>query len=211
MIFKGFKFGMLLQIAIGPIAIFVFNVANQSDMLQGLIATIGVTLTDSFFIAVAILGLTGFLKNERIKKVFIYGGALIVALFGIHIILSSIGISLIPTLSLTYTKQNVFIYAIVLTGANPLTILFWAGVFSTHLSSKSYTRKNMILFGFGAALSTLVSLTIIAYIGTLTKAFLNEQMNQILNIGVGVVLLFFAFRTLYNTIKESKTIDCSIQ
>ncbi|PKM95879.1 MAG: lysine transporter LysE [Firmicutes bacterium HGW-Firmicutes-1] len=205
MIFKGLKFGMLLQIAIGPISIYVFNISSNHGFIQGEIAATAVTLADSLFILLALLGLTTFLEHQKVKKYVTLFGAIVIAIFGINIILEVFGHGLLPNIQLFHiqSNNNVFLYAFFLTCANPLTILFWAGVFSSKLSKENYNKKDMYLFGIGSATSTLIALTSVSIIGTITKSFLSENIVGILNGIVGVVLVIYAIKMIF--IKREKS------
>ena len=55
--------------------------------------------------------------------------------------------------------------------------------------------KEVSYFGFGAILSTLVFMTMTAMAGTLTGSFLPSSVILMLNILVGLVLIFIGIRT----------------
>lgn len=205
MILKGFKFGMLLQIAIGPISLYVFNISSNGSFLQGELATVAVTLADALFIIVALLGLTTFLEQERVKKYVTLLGAIVIAIFGINIILEVFGYGLLPSFHFDdQSKNNIFLYAFFLTCANPLTILFWAGVFSAKLSEGNYNKKDMYLFGIGSASSTLLALTCVSILGSITKSFLPEKVIGILNATVGAVLIFYALKMIFKKVEKKQ-------
>jgi len=82
-----------------------------------------------------------------------------------------------------------------LTLSNPLTILFWVGVFSTKLSEANMNRKDMYCFGFGAVLATISFLTLVSITGIFVNNFLNPDVLKILNIIVGLVLIYFGLKT----------------
>lgn len=206
MIYKGFKFGMLLQIAIGPICIYVFNIASNNGFVQGEQAVLAVTLADSLFILLALLGLTSFMENPRISKFFGVFGAIIVGLFGLNILLGAFGMELLPNMTFINPSHatNSFLYAFLLTCANPLTILFWAGVFSTRITQGSYKKRDLYKFGIGAASSTLVSLTIVSIIGSVTHSYVSREIIVILDGIVGLILILFALKMLL----KNKNKDC---
>jgi threonine/homoserine/homoserine lactone efflux protein len=198
MILKGFKFGLLLQIAVGPICVFIFQTAMTSGLPLALTGVVGVALIDTLYILFAILGLGALInKYDNAKKILTYFGALVLVLFGLSIIFEVLGMPLLPSFSLMSSKNvsNVFIKVIILTLSNPLTIVFWAGVFSARLVDEDMIKSDMFMFGVGAILSTLFFLSLIAIIGMFADAFLNANVLNILNIVVGVVLIFFGIQT----------------
>lgn len=199
MIFKGFKFGMLLQLAAGPVCLFIFNTAISSGFLFSEFGVLGVVFTDALFILLAILGVGKILeKSKRIKQfISCFGGGILIV-FGLSFILSSFGISILPNINLLkeVTSKNIFLKAVILTGSNPLGIIFWAGVFSTKIIEENITKKNVYFFGIGACLSTLFFLTLVALGGSLVTNFLPENIITILNIAVGMILIVFGLKSL---------------
>jgi len=198
MIFKGFKFAILLQIAIGPVCIFLFHTAATSGLLIALTGVLGVAVVDALYILLAIFGIGTLInKYESAKKILAYFGAIIFILFGLSIILETLGIQLLPNLSFISSEnvQSVFKKTMILTLSNPLTILFWAGVFSAKITENNMSRKDMYYFGFGAILSTLFFLSLIAALGVFVGLFLTDSILKILNISVGLLLIYFGIRT----------------
>ena len=80
----GLKFGMLLQIAIGPMCLMVFSTAQNAGFPHAMAFVLAVTLVDAFYIALAALGISRLLENENRKKALrlIGGLVLIAALWG---------------------------------------------------------------------------------------------------------------------------------
>jgi len=201
MILKGFRFGMILQLAVGPVCLFIFYTAVHSGLPVALLGVAGVSLIDGAFILAAILGLGSLLNSNPSAKKFIkVFGAMVLILFGLSTLLGVLGISLLPSLSLTrvQTVENVFIKTMLLTLSNPLTILFWAGVFASKVSEQEMLKQDMYLFGFGAVLSTLIFLSAVAGLGSVMTVFLSETLLSILNAFVGFVLMYFGGKSLFD-------------
>lgn len=201
MISKGFRFGMVLQLAVGPISLYVFKIAGSLGFLQALLAVAAVTIVDALFILLAILGCTAFLERGNNRFWLQIIGAVLMAFFGIATVLDVFDISILPGFSTNaLTGAGPFISAFLLTAANPLTILFWAGVLTARLSEFSTNGKGrtgtpeMLLFGLGAVISTLVCMTIIAGIGGVSRSFLPTIAIAGLNLLVGLVLIAFAVK-----------------
>ena len=198
MILKGFRFGMLLQIAVGPVCLFIFQAAIASGFLAAEMGVLGVVLVDTLYILLAILGIGALLdKFAKAKLVLKYFGAAVLVIFGLSNILGSFGISFLPGLNLeaSHDSHTIFSKVLILTLSNPLTILFWAGVFSTKLVEEKMERREIYLFGCGAVLSTAFFLSLVAASGSLINSFISPALINILNAIVGVVLVFFGLRT----------------
>lgn len=201
MVLKGFRFGILLQIAVGPICLFIFQTAASSGFFAAETGVLGVTIIDCLYILAAIFGMGAVLnKYEKAQRLIKYFGAIVLIVFGLNNIVGPFGISILPNLNFLSNQsiENVFLKTILLTISNPLTILFWAGVFSTKISQENMDKKDMYLFGLGAVFSTILFLTFISILGSYINNFLDSSFINILNIIVGLVLVAFGINNVYN-------------
>lgn len=196
MLVKGFCFGMLLQFAIGPVALFIFQTALMNDFLTASTGVIGVVLVDGVFIVGAAIGLGAVIQKGKTAFVMRIIGALILIAFGVSTMLGVFNLSFIPGLNLaqSFESGSVFQRAVLITVSNPLTIIFWAGVFSARLGEGDMAGSETYLFGFGAVLSTLFFLTLIATIGAATGKFLSAAVIQFMNAAVGLLLFYFGIK-----------------
>lgn len=202
---KGFKFGMMLQLAIGPVFILILNTSLQSGILTALTGVIVVGLVDAFYILLAILGIGALLeRNKSLQKILTFSSSLVIMLFGLNTLLSVFDISLLPVLSLSSTNtNNIFIKVLLMTVSNPLTILFWTGVFSAKIQREHLATSQLYLFGSGAVLSTLVFLGFISILGKYISPLLNTFLYNTLNIVTAIFLIFYSVYILL----KSKTMN----
>lgn len=191
---KGLKFGMILQFAIGPVCMYIFSIGSSEGFFSAENAVFAVVLVDFIFVLLAILGISSFIKNENVQNYFKVIGALIVGYFGLNIILGAFGISIMPSINLFGVKKfgSTFVDGFLLTASNPLTILFWTGVFSTKISEGKMKSADVYLFGIGAVIATLLFLSTIAIIGSIAKTVIPAFAIKGLNILVGLILVYFA-------------------
>lgn len=198
MLYKGFKFGMLLQFAIGPVCLFIFQIAALKGFYAAFTGVLGVSVIDGLYILSAIFGIASIIERKSTKIALKIFGAVVLLIFGASNVLSVFNISLLPSLGLDNTSHsgNAFLSAVILTASNPLTIIFWAGVFSAKLAEEGMNRRDIYSFGFGALLSTILFLTIVSVAGSLTGSFLPSYIIQILNLTVGFLLIYFSMRML---------------
>lgn len=197
MIFKGFKFGSLLQLAVGPICIYIFNTSISKGFINALFGVIGVGIVDGVFIVLSIFGVTTLIKkNEIILRLL---GSVVLIFFGCNIIFNVLFINDSNTYLVQQSSSYIdtFFKAIILTGANPLTIIFWSGVFSSKIIEEDFSKNDEFLFGLGAVISTIIWLTVVSMIGQLTSVFLNGNIIRILNAIVGFILIYFGVRLCF--------------
>lgn len=198
MILKGFKFGMLLQFAIGPVCLFIFQMASVKGFYIAETGVLGITLIDGFFIIVAIIGISSIIDRTNVRTFLKIFAATVLFVFGLSTVLSEFNVNLLPSLSIQNisNSKNVFISGIILTISNPLTIIFWAGVFSSKIAEQKMKRKDLYSFGFGALLSTLFFLSLIALGGSFAKEILSTNVIEILNITVGFLFMCFGIKMI---------------
>ncbi len=193
-LFKGFRFGMLLQLAVGPVCLFVLQSASAKGFWAALSAAAAATLVDATFIALAILGVAAVVERPNVKRRLKLAGAVVLLLFGGATVLGAFGIPVLPGLNLSAGGLHPFTGSLLLTLSNPLTILFWAGVFAGKVAELNLEKRGVWLFGAGALASTAVSLTVVSLLGGLLGALLPELVIQVLNGLVGAALVFFGIR-----------------
>lgn len=200
MFFKGFKFGLLLQIAIGPVFIFVLKTATESGILAAEAAVLAATLVDALFVLLAILGTGKLIDKKGFKTALKYFGIIILLYFGAGTFLGALDIHIIPGiggLAETRSTSSSFLLCLVLTASNPLTILFWTGVFASKISTGSFTRSDMYLFGTGTVMTTFVFLGAVAFLAGLLEPIMTEGIIKALNITVGLILIAFSVNMLF--------------
>lgn len=192
----GTRFGLLLQLAVGPVCLFVLQTGIERGALRGMAAVAGVALVDALYIAAAGLGVTRWAESGRARRALQWGGAAIIALFGLDVIGSAFGRALIPTLGGRVVAQgsSSFLSAVLLTASNPLTIVFWAGVFSAKVAAERYGKVELWLFSTGCVLATVAFLTAITLGGALMGEVVPGHVLRWLNVAVGCVLVYFAVR-----------------
>lgn len=205
MIRKGFRFGMILQLAIGPMCIFVFQTSIAHGFWAGEMGVLGTAMVDSLEIILAIIGVGVILERskraERFLKIF---GVAILLLYGIVSLLSAFQISILPSLNLQSLDRsgNILVQAVLLALSDPLTIVFWAGIFSAKIAEEHMSRLELRLFASGCVLATLFFLSVISLAGSMTKQVLPSAVIRLLNFLVGLFMFYFAYRNTRAPVKK---------
>lgn len=196
MILKGFRFGLVLQMAIGPVALLVIDSGATYGFWPAETAVLGIALMDGLLIALSCAGLAAVIQREKVKKTVTLLGFLILLAFGVNMIARGLGHPLFPSIGPTAgSGASLFLQGVILT-LNPLGILFWGGVMSAEVADNHLDRGQMVLFGAGCVLSTLVCMTALALVCSFIGAFMSGTVISVLNILVGVVLIGFAGKRL---------------
>ncbi len=208
MIFAGFRFGMLLQVAIGPVCLFVFQSGASGGLFAGLAGAAGAALGDAALILASIFGVGAVMERSgRIKRAMRVFGPAVLILFGANAVLSAAGIRLLPGIRLFWAQAagGVLLKTLLITLSNPFAILFWAGAFTARITQREMNRRDMLQFGFGAVISTVSFLSLIAFVGSATGAFLPPAVIGTLNALVGLALVTFGVVSALKTRKNEET------
>jgi threonine/homoserine/homoserine lactone efflux protein len=200
LIFKGIKFGIILQLAIGPMCLMVLNVSATSGFFSGLYLVSAIAVIDALYIGLACFGISSVINKKHVKTVIRIGGCIVLVFFGINTISGAFGFAFLPKLALfsVTSAQNLFIQGLLLTASNPLTIIFWSGLFSKQIVENNWSKIEMFLFSAGCVISTILFLSFIALLGSVLGSFLTDLPIKILNTAVGLLLIFFGIKLLFN-------------
>ena len=205
MILKGLRFGMILQLAIGPMCIFIFQTSIAHGFFAGEMGVLGTAIVDSLEIILAIIGVGVILKKSKRAEMFLKAfGVFILLLYGCVSILSAFDVSMLPKLQIhsLNSSNNTLIQAIILALSDPLTIVFWAGIFSAKIVEEHLRKIDLRLFACGCVLATLFFLTLVSFIGSITKQIIPSIFICGLNFLVGVLMFYFAYRNIKTPIKN---------
>ena len=198
---EGLKFGMLLQLAVGPMCLMVFNTAKDAGFWVAFSLVLSITLVDAFYIVLAALGASRLLEKPAVKKAFRYIGGGVLVLFGLNTLLGAFGISLIPGGGVQVNSASVFLQGLLLTLSNPITIVFWGSVLTGKIIEDDLKKKELAVFSLGLVSATLFFLSAVAGLGMVLSSFLPETVSRGLNVLVGALIIFFGVRMMVK--KES--------
>lgn len=146
---KGFIIGFSIAAPVGPIGILCIQRTLSEGNIQGLVTGLGAATADAIYGFIAAFGLT-FISNFLVEQSFWFRliGGLFLCYLGIKAFRSK---PQNPTLSLgNRTIFSAYGTTFILTLTNPMTILFFAGVFAgLGLISESilYTSAGLMVIG----------------------------------------------------------------
>ncbi len=196
---NGIFTGLIINLAIGPLFFFIINLALQKTILDGLIGALALTMVSYIYIALATFGIGKLFENKKIKKIFVIISPIVLIIFWGIIIKGVIGSWISTTVhgsaNLVSSFTSVFLLAI----SNPMSIVFFTGLFSAKAIEYNYTKKNLYSFGFGVGLSTLIFTSWAVLVFWLFKGTIPSIIIQILNIAVGILIIGYGIIRLVKT------------
>ena len=193
---EGIKFGMVLQLAIGPMCLLVFNTSRNVGFVKGLIMVFVIASVDLFYITLSCVGVSKLLEKSKFKVLFKVISSVILMLFGFSIILGSFGINVLPILSINPSSKNIFLQGLVLALSNPITIIYWGSILTNKLLEDNFKKRELIVFCIGLVSSTLIFLSFISFVGSVIGNFIPLFVANILNVIVGIVIIYFGVNYL---------------
>lgn len=197
MLIKGFRFGMLLQLAVGPMCLFIFQCSMVHGFTAGEMGVLGTALVDSTEILLAILGLSVILEKSKkaqlLLKIF---GIAVLVLYGLFTIYQAFSLTGEPQAhaAVSGSLGSIVAQAVVLALSDPLTIVFWAGIFAAKITQEHFSVWDLRLFACGCVLATLFFLSLVSLAGSVSGQLIPVPLIRALNFGVGLLLLYFAYQ-----------------
>ncbi len=195
---QGLRFGMLLQLAVGPICLLTLSTAGTQGFGPAMELVAAVTLADALYVFLSSLGVAALMDRPKVKAAMKIAGGLVLILFGLDMGLGALGKPLIPGFSLFSADGggSRFLQGLILTLSNPLTILFWGGMLTAKVMENNWSRAQLAAFAVGCVLSTALSLTAVSAVGSCFTGRIPALAIRILNVGVGAALIFFGVRLM---------------
>jgi threonine/homoserine/homoserine lactone efflux protein len=189
---------MLLQFAVGPMCLMVFNTSTTYGFICSLHLVFAIALIDALYIILSCVGVASVISKKKVKVIVKLIGCIVLVLFGVNTISGAFDLSFLPRITLfsNISSKNLFVQGLLLTATNPLTIIFWSGVFSTQTIENKWNRKQLFLFATGCVLATIIFLTTVAILGSILSSFLPQIIVRFLNVAVGIILIIFGIRLL---------------
>jgi threonine/homoserine/homoserine lactone efflux protein len=201
-LFKGILFGLLLAILIGPVFFALIQTSIQKGFRSGVLLSVGISLSDTIYIAICYIGFTQLFEHEQFKESLAMIGGLIMLMFGISAIIRPVSSK--GNLLIEPKKPGTFRYifkGLALNAINPFVILFWVGVMSMVTVQEKFEGIHTFLFFTGTILTVFLTDISKAYVAHKLRKYLTDIFLTWMNRTVGVVLIGFGCRLIYFAIK----------
>ncbi len=197
-VWKGVVTGLLFTLTFGTVFFSLIQTSIKRGHVKALFISIGVLMSDSFFIAVSVLGTT-FIAEEMHKydmHIRIVGFAFL-AFLGVRSIIKK---EIDHTDDAAPTERNGLLYVakgIMLNSINPMVLISWMGV-TTYIKSSSSFNHSQILFYFSVVLCTMFATMFgIVYSAGKLRNVLSAKNLHRLNVFSGVVFIIFSLGIIW--------------
>ncbi len=200
-IFLSYVFlGLSLSAPMGPINAAQLEKGIRSGFFHAWILGIGALLADVIYMALIYLGVIHFLEKDIIKLFLWSFGAFVLIYTGIESLKNANQISISNTRNDDSIIKS-FFSGFFMSLSNPLTILFWLGIFGSILAkaASSYNKEQLLLYSFGTILGIFIWDITMASTSSIFRKILNTRILSLITVISGISLiiygLYFGFQT----------------
>ncbi|HDR7773988.1 MULTISPECIES: LysE family transporter [Bacillus cereus group] len=200
-IFLSYVFlGLSLSAPMGPINAAQLEKGIRSGFFHAWILGIGALLADVIYMALIYLGVIHFLEKDIIKLFLWSFGAFVLIYTGIESVKNANQISISNTRNDDSIIKS-FFSGFFMSLSNPLTILFWLGIFGSILAkaASSYNKEQLLLYSFGIILGIFIWDITMASTSSIFRKILNTRILSLITVISGISLiiygLYFGFQT----------------
>ncbi|KOS27297.1 amino acid transporter [Bacillus anthracis] len=200
-IFLSYVFlGLSLSAPMGPINAAQLEKGIRSGVFHAWILGIGALLADVIYMALIYLGVIHFLEKDIIKLFLWSFGAFVLIYTGIENLKNAKQIRISNTRNDDSIIKS-FFSGFFMSLSNPLTILFWLGIFGSILAkaASSYSKEQLLLYSFGTILGIFIWDIMMASTSSIFRKILNTRILSLITVISGISLiiygLYFGFQT----------------
>ncbi|MEK4486567.1 LysE family transporter [Psychrobacillus sp. FSL H8-0484] len=201
-----FILGVSLAAPIGPVKATLLNTGIKNGFFHAWFFGLGAIATDILYMLMVYFGVGQFIDNPFMKTFLWSFGFFVLMYTGIENLLTLHTISMDPKFRKVIRLRHSFLAGFLLALLNPLTILFWLGIYGSILvgGGGSLTGFEVILFSITILLGiTLVDLTM-ATISSGSRKLLSNSflktisiISSISMIGFGIYFGIQAYHSLF--------------
>jgi L-lysine exporter family protein LysE/ArgO len=206
-IVSGLGFGMVLAFLPGPVFFALIQTGINKGFKYGILFALGVALSDIAFIGLTYYGVSGFLENPAVKKVFGIAGGMFMCLFGIFYILKKSKKS-VPYEQMGRKKgsANLVFKGFALNIFNPAVFFFWVGIVSA-INLEFDANQTLIFTFFITSIVTVFGLDILkSFVANLIKSFFTQRFLLIVNRALGVILFGIGVRLIVKALTNTLSV-----
>lgn len=194
---NGLAFGLLFIFSIGPAFFLLIQTSIEKGFKKAAFMAFGISLGDILFVLMILKGVVSLLEEPTIRFWASIIGVSLLIVFGLYTFFKTPRIS--PRHE-QHSPENVmrsFWAGLFFNFFNPSTIIFWLSLVSIVHINLGYAGNEKVYF-FAGVLCTILSTDLTkSYLAQKLKKFLTTRAVSIMNKTVGVILIGFGIRLLF--------------
>lgn len=202
-IFLGYIFlGLTLAAPIGPVNAAQLDKGIKNGFLHSWLVGFGAMLADIIYMMAVFLGVVQFLEVPVVKTFLWSFGFFVLIYTGIE---SIQGAGKIETATRNKSESafKSFIYGFFISISNPLTILFWLGIFGSILAktASQYDQLHLLTYSSAIIIGLLIWDVTMAGIASSFRRFLSGKILAGISIFSGISLIGFGIYFGYEAVQ----------
>ncbi len=200
LIFHAVQLGIVLTFLVGPVFFTIIQTSIERGFWRGVLVAFGVSLSDILYVAICYFGFAQVMADSKLKLYLAYGGGAILIGFGLyHLLIKSRAKLAAPSTSVTERRQYRYVVkGFLINGMTPMVLFFWIGTVSVATINYGYSKPGEFALFFAFLLGTVLSTDILkAYLADKLRRLLTEKSMKIMNIVLGIALIFFGIRLIW--------------
>ncbi|KIY22629.1 MULTISPECIES: LysE family transporter [Mesobacillus] len=201
-VFLGYVFlGLSLAAPIGPVNAAQMDKGIKYGFLQAWLFGLGALTADMFYMFTVYLGIFKYLDTPFMQSFLWLFGFFVLLYTGIETITNSGKIMMEHRQGNSSIKS--FFSGFFMSISNPLTILFWLGIYGSVLAktASSYGDGQLVFYSFGIILGLVLWDIVMAAISSSFRKLLKTRLLTFISLISGVSLIGFAFYFGYQALK----------
>ena len=199
-VFNGLKLGIILAFLIGPVFFTIIQTSVERGFRNGVLVSLGVSLSDVMYVAICYFGLVQFINNPQFRFYLAFAGGGILILFGIYHLFVKSRRSMIAPINVASEKKmyRYFVKGFIINGMSPMVLIFWIGAISIASLDFGYSKGFEFFIFFSTVLGTVLSIDILkAYLADKLRILITQRLMTIINVVVGICLIIFGSRLIW--------------
>jgi threonine/homoserine/homoserine lactone efflux protein len=196
---NGLQVGIVLTFLVGPVFFTIIQTSIERGFTRGALIAVGVSLSDILYVLICYLGFAQIMADSNMKVYLAYGGGVVLIGFGLyHLLVKSQGKPSGDRGAID--ERRPFMYLVkgfIINGVTPMVLFFWIGTVSLATITYGYTEPGEFTLFFGAVLGIVLATDILkAYVADRLRLLLTPASLRIINIVMGIALIFFGCKLL---------------
>lgn len=205
-LFPYFLLGVSLAAPIGPVKATLLNLGIKNGFFHAWFFSLGAIATDITYMLLVYLGIGNFITYPVVKTILWAFGSFVLLYTGIENLLTLHKVKLDAKFKSAKRLRHSFFSGFLLALLNPLTVLFWLGIYGSVLvgGASKLGQLQIVLYSFFILLGIILVDFIMATLSSgsrkiLSLKFLNtiSIISSISMIGFGIHFGILAYQSLY--------------
>lgn len=195
---KGILFGLVLALLVGPVFFTLIQTSIERGFIKAFFVAIGVSLSDLFYISIIYLGLSKLMEANHAQEYLGVIGGLILMGFGTYYTFIKNRKAPKELLNVAANKNYLryIMKGFVINGLSPFVLIFWIGAVGLANTEFGYGGEELVIFFSAVVLTVFVTDLLKIWLAGFLRNLMTPQFRRVLNIAVGLILIFFGLRLL---------------